>query len=366
MRRLLRALGVGAVLAAATLSTTCGLLFYRPLPTVDGYYRLLGLRERAEVVRDVFGIPRIYARDLHDLFFLQGYVTAQDRYAQMEVLRAALPRDQGLLAPASGRVRQALGAYAAGVNKFVAQHAEARALPGDVVLSGRRPLPWTEEDSLAIAARHAGGASRCAVANRNVAAKGHGILGADLAFNGPAPGFYEVGLDTPDVRAVGVSVPGVPGLLAGHNGWVSWAVLGGIGSNASSAIDALLEWMAARRVDDDFVRPLHGRVFDACAVDVHGAGANGAFPQLRERQVRLEDVRSSFGVPRAPVGARILVDLADVDTSRSAVSHGASAHRSSSHYDDQAPLWKIGQTHRLPFTRGAVGRTDGELVFRAR
>jgi acyl-homoserine lactone acylase PvdQ len=82
--------------------------------------------------------------------------------------------------------------------------------------------------------------------------------------------------------------------------------------------------------------------------------------------VRLEDVRTSLAAPRIRVGARLLADLSDADTSRSAVSHGASAHRSSSHYDDQAPLWKVGQTHRLPFTRGAVGRTDGELVFRAR
>lgn len=241
-----------------------------------------------------------------------------------------------------------------------------RALPGDIVLSGRRPLPWTEEDSLAIAARHMSAASRRAVANRDAAAKGHGILGAEPALSGPAPGFYEIGLDTPDVRAIGVSVPGVPGLLAGHNGWVSWAVLGGVGSNASSAIHAPLEWMDARRVDDAFVRPLRGRVFDARAVDVRGFGAHGAFPELPARQVRLEDVRSAFGAPRAPVGARILVDLADVDTSRSAVSHGASAHRSSPRSDDQAPLWKAGQTHRLPFSRRALGRTDGELVLRAR
>jgi acyl-homoserine lactone acylase PvdQ len=252
------------------------------------------------------------------------------------------------------------------VNKFVAQHAEARALPGEVALSGRRPLPWTEEDSLAIAARQVAGGSRCAVANRNVAAKGHGILAADLAFDGPAPGFYEVGLDAPGLRAIGVSIPGVPGLVAGHNGWVSWAVLGGVGSNASSALDALLEWMWARRLGDAFVRPLQTGVFSACAVDVHGAAAQGVFPGLPERHVRLEDVRRAFGAPRVPVGARILIDLAEVDTSRSAVSHGASGHRASPHFGDQAPLWKIGQTHRLPFSRGAVGRTDGELVFRAR
>jgi hypothetical protein len=33
---------------------------------------------------------------------------------------------------------------------------------------------------------------------------------------------------------------------------------------------------------------------------------------------------------------------------------------------DQAALWEIGAVHRLPFSRAAIGRTDGQVVFRAR
>ncbi|MEK6619825.1 MAG: hypothetical protein AABZ26_02495, partial [Chloroflexota bacterium] len=59
-RRLVAALAVGAGVALASLFVTVGLLFYRPLPTIDGYYRLLGLHERGEIVRDALGIPHVY------------------------------------------------------------------------------------------------------------------------------------------------------------------------------------------------------------------------------------------------------------------------------------------------------------------
>ena len=81
MRRHRRLIVGGAILllVVGTVLTTFGLAFLRPLPTVDGDERLLGLHERAEVLRDGFGVPHIFAKDMHDLGFLQGYVTAQDR-----------------------------------------------------------------------------------------------------------------------------------------------------------------------------------------------------------------------------------------------------------------------------------------------
>lgn len=42
-----------------------------------------------EVVRDKYGVPRIYAQTVEDLFFAQGYVQAQDRFWQMELYRRA-------------------------------------------------------------------------------------------------------------------------------------------------------------------------------------------------------------------------------------------------------------------------------------
>ncbi len=363
MSRGLRALAVGTALGALTLSTTWALLFYRPLPTIDGTYRLLGLHERAEIVRDVFGIPRIYARDLHDLFFLQGYVTAQDRLAQMEEMRTVARAVFIEPAGVSEAVRGALDAYAEGVNKLVAQHAEARALPGELVLAGQRVEPWRPEDSLAIVgayARRLAPGSRCVPLPRDLTFKGRPLLGADVYLDASAPGLYEIGLDASDARAIGVSLPGVPGILAGHNAWVAWAPAGNDATSPQARLETSLSALSARRLADLWSRDA------TCATDIYGERVGDDVAVVSSRLVDLDDVRAALGVPRSAVGARILIDLADVDTSRSAVSRGSSGHRSSSHYDDQAPLWEIGQTHRLPFTRGAIGRTDGELVLRAR
>jgi penicillin amidase len=54
------------------------------LPPVDGEVKVPGLREPVEVRRDGWGVPHIYARNLHDLYFAQGYVTASERLFQIE------------------------------------------------------------------------------------------------------------------------------------------------------------------------------------------------------------------------------------------------------------------------------------------
>src|SRR6187431_1117094 len=57
------------------------------LAQLDGEIRAPGLKEPVEVVRDKWGIPHIYARNQDDLFFAQGFVTAQDRLFQMDLWR---------------------------------------------------------------------------------------------------------------------------------------------------------------------------------------------------------------------------------------------------------------------------------------
>lgn len=49
------------------------------LARIEGDLRVPGLQQPVEVIRDEWGIPHIYAQNTHDLFFAQGYVTAQDR-----------------------------------------------------------------------------------------------------------------------------------------------------------------------------------------------------------------------------------------------------------------------------------------------
>src|SRR5262245_30032671 len=48
---------------------------------------LAGLRAAAEIARDNFGIAHIQAGNDHDLYFMQGYIHAQDRLFQMDVSR---------------------------------------------------------------------------------------------------------------------------------------------------------------------------------------------------------------------------------------------------------------------------------------
>src|SRR3989449_10882967 len=43
----------------------------------------------ATVLRDAHGVPHIFALNLDDLFFTNGYVEAQDRLFEMEILRRA-------------------------------------------------------------------------------------------------------------------------------------------------------------------------------------------------------------------------------------------------------------------------------------
>lgn len=59
----------------------------RRFPQVDGNIQLKGLNSSVEVLRDRWGIPHIYASNLNDLFFAQGFVHAQDRLWQMELNR---------------------------------------------------------------------------------------------------------------------------------------------------------------------------------------------------------------------------------------------------------------------------------------
>ena len=159
MRR--KRLGVAAVVVVVlgVVSTMFGLLLIRPLPTLDADLRLLGLHERVEVLRDKFGVPHIFATDEHDVFFVQGYVTAQDRLWQMDIYRRAA---QGRLAEVLGEpglepdrfmrtlglyraarldfevisdaARGALEAYMEGVNKFLQQHGES--LPVEFTILG--------------------------------------------------------------------------------------------------------------------------------------------------------------------------------------------------------------------------------------
>ncbi|WP_420236729.1 penicillin acylase family protein [Telmatobacter bradus] len=143
------------------------------LPQLDGEAMLAGLSTPVRVLRDGHGVPHIEAATQTDLFTAQGYVTAQDRLWQMDLMRRAaggnlaeilgksmLEHDKAsrvlLFRPTAQRIyanlpadeRQRVDAYARGVNFFIAQHANT--LPAEFRLLGYRPEPWTGVDSISI------------------------------------------------------------------------------------------------------------------------------------------------------------------------------------------------------------------------
>ena len=81
--------GVGLLMAQAPATRPPDLVAQARtvLPGLDGTGMVFGLRQPVEVLRDEWGVPHIYAKNTHDLFFAQGYVVAQDRMWQMELWR---------------------------------------------------------------------------------------------------------------------------------------------------------------------------------------------------------------------------------------------------------------------------------------
>jgi penicillin amidase len=144
------------------------------LPQLDGSLAVKGLSSAVKVTRDGHGVPAIEAATLQDLFFAQGYVTAQDRLWQMDVMRRfgsgelseilgedtlKLDREQRILGlrdaarksllMASARDRSYFDAYARGVNAYIESH--QRRLPIEFRILRYRPKPWQAEDSIVIA-----------------------------------------------------------------------------------------------------------------------------------------------------------------------------------------------------------------------
>ncbi len=138
----------------------------------DKAITLAELHGPARILRDVDGMPHIDAFDEHDALFLQGWVQAQDRLFQIDVLRrqasgtlaellgsGALPSDVELrtiglaraaersLAAYSPATRAGLQAYADGVNAWVKRN-PLPAQYGALQLTKFRP--WAALDSAII------------------------------------------------------------------------------------------------------------------------------------------------------------------------------------------------------------------------
>jgi penicillin amidase len=163
---------IAAVLIAA-VSLVVWWFVYRPLPPLAGTLSLPGLQQNVTVDRDGWGVPHIRAASAEDLAEAQGYVMAQDRLWQMDLLRRVargqlseilgertVEIDKEFRTMGFGRaadrestlleldVRKIMDAYARGVNQFIQQHQNS--LPLEFSLLRYKPQLWQPSDTLAI------------------------------------------------------------------------------------------------------------------------------------------------------------------------------------------------------------------------
>ncbi len=176
----IRVFSAGVLLIALLMSIAYGALVLwihhtmaTTLTEVDGDLHLPGLSAPVVVRRDRHGVPHLEAASMDDLLLAQGYVTAQERMWQMDMLRR---NAAGELAEIFGvgavyhdrmqrvlqmrnvadRIYRSLSAsqqhryqmYARGVNLYLAQNRDR--LPVEFRLLHYRPRPWRAEDCVLV------------------------------------------------------------------------------------------------------------------------------------------------------------------------------------------------------------------------
>jgi penicillin amidase len=173
----LRRIGLALVVSLIVVLVCAGWLYYRAargsLPTTSGRLVAPGLDHEVTVIRDRWGTPHITAASERDLYFTQGYVTAQDRLWQMDMARrdgfgefaevvgeSALEHDinrrtlgfrqvcEAALPTLAPEMRAALEDYARGVNACI--EANRDSLPFEFQVLRYEPRPWQPVDTLVI------------------------------------------------------------------------------------------------------------------------------------------------------------------------------------------------------------------------
>jgi penicillin amidase len=294
-------------IAAVVVVILAAIYWYamRPLPKTSGQISA-PINAAAEVKRDARGIPHIVAASWQDAIFLQGFVTAQDRLWQMDVLRrfgggelaevfgtAAVHEDEHArrmrmraiaeadVARLTPEERSVFVEYARGVNYFIDTHRGGYSLEFSLPGHSYDPRPWTLADSVLIGlvmfrdltdssaqdlergelfattkdpsklqllyppvqgARVSPGSNAWAVSGA------HTIDGKPMVANDPhlsygiPPTWHLVHLQAPGLDVSGGALPGVPGVITGHNSQIAW----GVTNLQSDVMDIYIEQMDDR------------------------------------------------------------------------------------------------------------------------
>ncbi len=146
-------------------------LSHRAVPDYSKDLSIEGLREPVEVYRDSFAIPHVYAANTHDLYMATGYLLAEDRLWQMDMLRHVTEgrlseifgekyietdlllrslrfglKSQKILAAADTASLDAINAFTEGVNQFI--KANTHHLPPEFAILKYKPENWKPVQSL--------------------------------------------------------------------------------------------------------------------------------------------------------------------------------------------------------------------------
>ena len=172
LKVVLGVLGTSVVLLLA-VAVFLYYLITKSYPVRSGTVEVQGIQAEVKIYRDDYGIPHIMATSEYDAYFAVGYVHAQDRLWQMELIRRA---GQGRLSEVLGepalkidkmfrtlgiwrqvqktsstidqKSHDALQAYADGVTQFIATHKGKYPIEFDLL--NCEPEPWTVQHSLLV------------------------------------------------------------------------------------------------------------------------------------------------------------------------------------------------------------------------
>ncbi len=162
---------LGAILAIAIIGGLILLSGIKKsgLPVYSGELKINGLTGEVTVYRDERGMPHIYAGDEHDLYFATGYIMAQERLWQMDLIRRATTgrlselfgddyiqtdlllrsldmttKSKMVLSGQPPEITDCLQAYADGVNKYISD--AGKKLPPEFRILSYKPDEWKLED----------------------------------------------------------------------------------------------------------------------------------------------------------------------------------------------------------------------------
>jgi penicillin amidase len=333
MKKIIIAIGVAVPCLLVGVFLFFLFSFYNSKPQETGEAVFSALTSDVKVLRDKWGVPHIFAKNDRDLFFAVGYVQAQDRIWQMELLRRA----------GFGRLSEVFGAQTLSIDRFVRNYGFKEAVlkdyenltpelkefltlytqgvnawmgsrrfnwPPEFLLLRYRPEPWGIMDSLIIKEILAlslcpdlsselvraklvetlgldraleileqdagvpplekippfevsrdffsfavGGSNNWVLAGSRTAS-GKPLLANDPHLRISLPSiWHEIGLHSPNFKVVGVSFPGAPLVVIGHNASIAW----GVTNSAADVQDLYLERLNDAKdsyLDKDGWKPL--------------------------------------------------------------------------------------------------------------